>query len=275
MRYDTSPQLISNYQKKEMNATTDNKPQHSAATLTTVLLSRPEFSAKQYVQNLKADWGFEIPATDIGEENGSVVTMIGGMMVSVFMTPVPVEDGKAEREALTNYLWDGAVTAAKEHKAYVTVTVQHNNTDPVVAATLAVKLTASILRQAAATAVLTCGTVMSPRFYSESAASGCEGHRVPVMNLVYFGVSTENEGQTMNGYTFGLSKLGCEEVEILNSLREPQEIFEMLTTAATYMLDYHVKLKNGDTIGLKEGENFAISEGKGQAVDGQSLKIAF
>ena len=153
--------------------------------------------------------------------------------------------------------------------------MQHNNTDPVVAATLAVKLTASILRQAAATAVLTCGTVMSPRFYSGSAASGCEGHRVPVMNLVYFGVYTENEGQTMNGYTFGLSKLGCEEVEILNSLREPQEIFEMLTTAATYMLDYHVKLKNGDTIGLKEGENFAISEGKGQAVDGQSLKIAF
>ena len=65
------------------------------------------------MQNLKADWGFEIPSTNIGEENGSVVTMIGGMMVSVFMTPVPVEDGKAEREALTNYLWDGAVTAAK------------------------------------------------------------------------------------------------------------------------------------------------------------------
>lgn len=244
-------------------------------TVNLVLLARPEFSAKQYVQNLKADWGFEIPETDVGEENGSMVTMIDGMMVYVAMTPLPVEDSRAERQAQTNYLWPEAVENAKAHKAYVSVAVQHHGHEPLDAACLAVKLTSTVLRQAAAMGVLTAGTFMSPEFYSTNAMSDCKQGRRPVMNLVYFGLYPHEDGQSMNGYTFGLAKLGAREVEVIHSLHEPQDIFNLLVNAATYMLDYHVHLKAGDTIGFKEGEAFAITDGPGRAVDGESLKIAY
>ncbi|MCI5851424.1 MAG: DUF4261 domain-containing protein [Sutterellaceae bacterium] len=254
---------------------TETKQKRGPALITTVLLSEPKFSAKQYAQNLRADWGIEIPETDIGEENMSVVTLLRGMMVSVFLDPTPVPDGKAEREAQTNYLWKEAVKTAAAHKARVTVAIQLNGTDPVGAAVLSVKLAASVLRQASASGVMACGTVMSPEFYLQSALEGCAGNRIPIMNLIYFGVYSNDNGSTMNGYTFGMKKLGAEELEILGSLKEPQEIFQMLTTAASYMIDYRVKLRDGDTIGLRPGESFRITESRGQAVDGNSLKIAF
>ncbi|MCG5030984.1 DUF4261 domain-containing protein [Mesosutterella sp. OilRF-GAM-744-9] len=250
-------------------------PKDNPATQTVVLLARPEFSAKQYAQNLKADWGFETEDSDVGEENGSLVTLIDGMMVCVAMTPVPVPDGRAQRQAQTNYLWPEAQETAKAHQAYVTVSVQHNGHEPLDAGCLAVKLTASALKQAAACGVLTAGTFMSPLFYKTNAEADCRRGRVPVMNLVYFGLYPHEDGECMNGYTFGLARLGAREVEVIRSLHEPQDIFNLMVTAATYMLDYHVRLKAGDTIGQKEGESFPITDGPGRAVDGNSLKIAY
>lgn len=257
------------------NVQTEKAAKSVPTTVNLVLLARPEFSAKQYVKNLKADWDMDIPETDVGEENGSVVTMIDGMMVYVALSPLPVEDGRAERQAQTNYLWPEAAENAKAHKAYVSVAVQHHGHEPLDAANLAVKLTSTVLKQAASMGVLTAGTFMSPEFYQTNAESDCRQGLRPVMNLVYFGLYPHEDGESMNGYTFGLAKLGAREVEIIHSLREPQDIFNMLVTAATYMLQYHVHLKDGDTIGRQEGESFAITFGKGRAVDGDSLKIAF
>lgn len=261
---------------ENQTAQTDAQAKKSVpTTVNLVLLARPEFSAKQYVRNLKADWGLDIPDTDVGEENGSMVTMIDGMMACVAMTPLPVEDGRAERQAQTNYLWPEALENARAHKAYVSVAVQHHGHEPLDAATLAVKLTSTALRQAAAMGVLASGTFMSPEFYRTNAESDCRQGRRPVMNLVYFGLYPHEDGQSMNGYTFGLARLGAREVEVIRSLHEPQDIFNLLVNAATYMLDYHVHLKAGDTIGFKEGEAFAITDGPGRAVDGDSLKIAY
>ena len=256
---------------------TETKDEKKAipTTLISVLFARPEFSAEQLRLNYRADWGTEIPKTDVGEENATLMTMIDGMMVSVHITPVPIEDGAAERQAMTNYLWPEAVETAKAHTAYVTVAVQHRGQEPLVAASLAVRFAASLLSQAAASGVLTSGTFMSPEFYRTSALADCRAGRVPVMNLVYFGLYPHEDGQSMNGYTFGLAPLGAREVEVIRSLKEPREIFDMMVAAASFMLDNHVLLKDGGTIGLRAGEAYPVTVGPGRAVSGESFKIGY
>lgn len=52
----------------------------------------------------------------------------------------------------------------------------------------------------------------------------------------------------LNGYTYGMDVFGKEEMEVLNTDAEPEELRDFLASLASYVLACDVTLQDGETI---------------------------
>ena len=98
----------------------------------------------------------------------------------------------------------------------------------------------------------------------------CEGD-LPLFNWLYFGLYQTENG--LNGYTYGMTAFGKEEIEVLESHSSPQDLRNFIFDIAYYVLDGDVTLNDGDTIGFSEEQKLKITRSEGVAVDKDSLKI--
>ncbi len=239
-----------------------------------VLLSDKSWSAKQLISDLRSDWS--IDAEKDGEKSDdSLVFSVDGMTAMASLIPAPVPNGEAADNAQSNYLWKGAVEAAGSHKAHLIVGVIGKETDPMERGKLLVKLVSCCCKQKETIGVYTNGTVFEPRLYC-GFAEMMKKDEIPLFNLVWFGLyRSENGSNGASGYTNGLSAFGKDEMEILDSSRQPSDIRDFLTEITAYVLENDVTLKDGETIGLTEDDKHLITRSKGVAVPGMTLKIEY
>ena len=93
------------------------------------------------------------------------------------------------------------------------------------------------------------------------------------MDWIYIGLYQTEKG--MNGYTYGMTAFGKDEIEVVESAAAPAELHEFLFDIASYVLYDDVLLQDGETSGFTEDEKLPITKSEGEAVEGESLKIAF
>ena len=238
-----------------------------------VLLSRPCWSKEQLLCDLSEKW--DIPARqeeDPTDSKDMLIFQLDNRMVTVSMMPAPIPDGEAETGAENNYLWPDAVKAAREHKAHIMVAVIGEETDLLELGKLYTKVLAACCRQKYATGVYASGVVFEPRFY-EDAADQMKTGVLPIFNWVWFGLYQSESG--LCGYTNGLEQFARDEIEVLNTDAQPEELHNFMMGIASYVLEYDVELHDGETIGFSAQDKHTITRSEGIALPGMTLKVSY
>ena len=237
-----------------------------------VLLSAPDWDAEQFKKDLLEDWGIECEAEADSDDGQSLVFEVEESLVAVSLMPTPVPGEEAERNAANNYLWPEAVEVTETHQAHVMVAILNRGMTAIEVGLLFVKVCATCLRQPSAIGIYTSGTVFQPEFYMDMAGITTEGS-LPLFNWIYFGLYRDENG--MNGYTYGMNMFGKDELEVLGSEADPQQLRDFLYNIADYILSNDVTFQDGETVGYSAEQKLSVTRSKGVAVDGQSLKISF
>ena len=244
-----------------------------------VLLSKAEWDKEQLIRDLREEWGIVDEEPDEGDEDDensddAVVMRVGGMMLIVTLFHGHIPDNEAEINAENNYMWPEAVEVAKTHKAHIMVAVLGEEEKLLERGKLFTKAMAVCCKQKYATGVYTSGVVFEPRFY-EGLADMLKEDELPIFNWVWFGLYRSEGG--LNGYTYGMDVFGKEEMEVLNTDAEPEELRDFLASLASYVLACDVTLQDGETIGFSADDKHTITRSPGVSLpeEQMTLKIGY
>ena len=244
-----------------------------------VLLSKAEWDKEQLIRDLREEWGIVDEEPDDGDEDDensddAVVMRIGNMMLIATLFHGHIPDNEAEINAENNYMWPEAIEAAKAHKAHIMVAVLGEEEKLLERGKLFTKALAVCCKQKYATGIYTSGVVFEPRFY-EGLADMMKEDELPIFNWVWFGLYRREGG--LNGYTYGMDVFGKEEMEVLNTDAEPEELRDFLASLASYVLACDVTLQDGETIGFSADDKHTITRSPGVSLpeEQMTLKIGY
>ena len=252
---------------------------HKGSFAGSVLLSKAEWDKEQLIRDLREEWGIVDEEPDEGDEDDensddAVVMRVGGMMLIVTLFHGHIPDNEAEINAENNYMWPEAVEVAKAHKAHIMVAVLGEEEKLLERGKLFTKAMAVCCKQKYATGVYTSGVVFEPRFY-EGLADMLKEDELPIFNWVWFGLYRSEGG--LNGYTYGMDVFGKEEMEVLNTDAEPEDLRDFLASLASYVLACDVTLQDGETIGFSADDKHTITRSPGVSLpeEQMTLKIGY
>lgn len=243
-----------------------------------VLLKEPVWDKEAFLKQLKDDWQIEDEGVEADESEDKeeyedmVIVSHNGAMISVALMAAPVPNGEAEFHAKCNYTWKEAEETVKKHKANLIVAVMGNAVSAMEAGEMLVKTNVSLCRQGGVIGIYANETVYQPELYLDFARI-FEKDGFPIFNLVWFGMYKRNKG--ICAYTCGMRDFGYDEMEIIDSSVDSQELFEFISDIANYVISEEVILRDGETIGFSEDQKLPISKSAGVAVEGESLKIVY
>ena len=217
---------------------------------------------------LKEDWDIEF---EDEVKDGALVFSVEDMMVECSLMPNPVPNDEAVDAARRNILWKDGAECVKKHGAHVMMAVM-NKFDPLDQQELFAKVASCLLKLKNAIGIYKAPTVYEKDFYINFAKSIAEGE-TPMPIYVYVGMYKENDG--ICAFTSGLRYFGKEEIEVLNSSYEPNDVLSFMYTICEYVVIEDIELKDGETIGFTEDQKLPISISKGVSVPGDTVKIGF
>ena len=274
-----APAVIQECQKeiaKRAEAEAEDESDHTGVFTGFVLLSKGEWDKEQFIRDMKEKWDIAVEEYDESEEKGddALVFEVGDMFAAVSLATYPIPGGEAELNAENNYMWPDAVKIAREHCAHLMVAVLGKEDDLLEKGKLFTKLVAACCRQRYATGVYTSGVVFEPRFY-EGLADMIKEDELPIFNWIWFGLYRSEGG--LNGYTYGMDVFGKEEMEVLNTDAEPEELRDFLASLASYVLACDVTLQDGETIGFSADDKHTINRSPGVSLpeEQMTLKIGY
>ena len=257
----------------------EEETDHKGSFAGSVLLSKAEWDKEQLIRDLREEWGIVDEEPDEGDEDvensdDAVVMRVGGMMLIVTLFHGHIPNNEAEINAENNYMWPEAVEVAKAHKAHIMVAVLGEEEKLLERGKLFTKVMAVCCKQKYATGVYTSGVVFEPRFY-EGLADMIKEDELPIFNWVWFGLYRSEGG--LNGYTYGMDVFGKEEMEVLNTDAEPEELRDFLASLASYVLACDVTLQDGETIGFSADDKHTITRSPGVSLpeEQMTLKIGY
>ena len=272
-----APAVIRQCQEEiDRRAEDEDGSDHKGVFTGFVLLSKGEWDKAQFIQDMKEKWDIPVDEYDASEEkdDDALVFEVGDMLGAVSLSTSPIPGGEAEANAENNYMWEDAVKIAREHRAHIMVAVLGKEKDLLEKGKLFTKMLAACCRQKYATGVYTSGVVFEPRFY-EGFADMLKEDELPIFNWIWFGLYLNENG--MNGYTYGMDVFGKDEMEVLGTDANPNQLRDFLASLVSYVLENDVELHDGETIGFAADDKHAITRSPGVSLpeDQMTLKISW
>lgn len=252
-----------------------------------VLLKEAKWSADEFEKAFEAEWGIELKAKEENEGSAGTaeqehtkddMTRVylveqggNGIMLAMSCMDFPVPQEEAEWHAQFNYMWKDAVEAAKSHKAHIMVSILGAKT-PQDGGVLYTKVITTLCRQENTIGVYANEVVYEPKFFI-AGSEMLQSSDLPLLNLVWFGLARSEKG--VSAYTCGLANFGKDEMEILDSDKQPSELRDFLLNTAAYVITEDVLLHDGETLGYTNEQRLKLVKSEGVNVSGESLKIMF
>ena len=272
-----APAVIRQCQEEiDRRAEDEDGSDHKGVFTGFVLLSKGEWDKAQFIQDMKEKWDIPVDEYDAseGKDDDALVFEVGDMLAAVSLSTSPIPGGEAEANAENNYMWEDAVKIAREHRAHIMVAVLGKEKDLLEKGKLFTKMLAACCRQKYATGVYTSGVVFEPRFY-EGFANMMKDDELPIFNWIWFGLYRNENG--MNGYTYGMDVFGKDEMEVLGTDANPNQLRDFLASLVSYVLENDIELQDGETIGFSADDKHAITRSPGVSLpeDQMTLKISW
>lgn len=258
--------------EKEKNDQNEQEESRGSGSLGFALYSDANFDWPRFRHYLKEDWGIEFQEEP---KDGAVVFRVGDMMAACSLMPNPVPNGEAEACAKNNVLWPKGSEETAKHKAHLLVAVMDRER-PLEQSLLLCKLASCAMKLKNAIGFYHNPTVYEKEFYVKNAEVMKDGD-LPMPIMIHAGMylSQAAGGSVLSGFTYGLRRFGKEEIEVLGSRAQPQELFGFLMSVAEYVIGEDITLRDGETIGFSEDEKLPITLSDAVSFKGQSLKIGF
>ncbi len=217
---------------------------------------------------------WQLDAEGAEPDKDADVLTIDGYMVAIAYVPFRIPGDEVARAAAYNYFWENGVEAAPRHKAHILLTILKAGKDPILENILFTKVADAVLRTTPSSGIyLGARTLVLPKaFYLSNAESLLDGD-LPLLNWIYFGLRQEKGKYSV--YTYGMQDFGKQNMEILDSRHELEDLHAMMYNMTHYVLVSDVTLKHGETIGVSAEQKLKITLSKGKFLNEQTLKIAY
>ena len=140
---------------------------------------------------------------------------------------------------------------ASTHLAYLALAVVAEEATLVENARTAMKILGSLTRQPNVSAINSAGRLFEPeRFRSDVLTMQHSETAFPIFNIVFFGLWQREEDAPLSGYTLGLDRFACPDLEILESPDAPAVIRAQMIAAAMVQITRGAALKDGEVLTL-------------------------
>jgi len=241
-----------------------------------ILLSMPLFKngdcyqLKSVIDHLKTFWGATV--TDLSGDDGSASFYINGEMVGLAYMAVPVPWGDIQGTAQYAYNWMTAEEELKDHTGHAIVSVMAGEKSPLERFRILSMLLYSVVLTSNSVGIYQGGeSLLIQRELYLKVAEDLKQDEIPVPAWIYIGLrKTENRN---SAYTYGLTNFRKQEIEVLNSNMEFEELHDLLSNIASYVIKSDITFKNGETLGYTQEQKIRITSSKGKFVDGQTFKL--
>ena len=273
--------FLKEYWKRMANSEEERNERMENATnfMGFVLFKEPVFDSEEFEKSFSEEWGITLceGKDDMGENSDedsdvdSRVYEVDSMLLVLGYMGFPVPEGEAEANAQFNYMWPDAVSVTQTHKAHLLVTIMGEGSIEE-KGKLYTKAVTTLCRQENTLGVYENEVVYEPKMFAAMSEIMQDGS-LPIFNLVWFGLSRSEDG--VSAYSCGLKCFGKDELEIVNSSKQPSELRDMLINIVDYVISQDVYLHDGETIGLTAEQRLKITKSEGVNVEGESLKIAY
>ena len=225
-----------------------------------ILLREPRFDAVDKLKKALEAEGGEFPAVQVKRKDNTISFHLGEdkIVVSSMDAAVPWADLKGPCRAA--WYWPEAARELRSHEAHLLAVVVPGTPDHKAAAIKLTKVAAALVASSPAVGVFWggSGTVHAPGPFHQTA-SALAPDRLPIEIWVGFGLIPEGD-ETHSVFTSGLEDFGLQEIEIHNSQRDPQFLYERLFDVVHYVLRKDVILHDGETIGITDTERITIQQ---------------
>lgn len=259
--------LFDIFQKKDLSA---GKPESK------ILLAMPMFNNGETYQlddvitNLKSFW--DLPITELEGNNSVAVFKVDGEMVALAYMPVQIPWGDIEGTAQYAYNWPNAIQELKDHNGHAIVSVMAGNKTTIERFRILSKVLCAILSTSKAIGVYQGNqSLLIPKSQYLDNINELKEDGTPVTLWVYLGLRKSDKGNNL--YTYGLTEFGKQEIEIVNSKLDLEELYDYIANIVAYVIGSDVTFKSGETIGYTADQKIQIKSSKGVFVDGESLKL--
>ena len=204
---------------------------------------------------------------DVEDSVQDLMLYVPGAMVTVSFMNEPIPEGETERAAM-HAEWEGAQSAASEHKAHLMIAVLPDIMSAHDAGSLYCRILSATLEDDAVLAVYTSGTILEPIQFCHNTAKS--DNALPLDNLIFVGTYVR-DGR-MCGYTTGLDAFGKDELEILDCVESTDMIRRVLRTCADKMIQENKNAAWYITLDV-DGTQWEGRRKDGVMVEGHSLQL--
>lgn len=171
--------------------------------------------------------------------------------------PIPTED--LELPVLTAWYWPEAAQAVEEHRAFAMVALPTPMSDSLEKTALVTELAASLAKTSDAVAVLwsKANLIHEPEAFFKSAQ-----HIGPDVYPIELWVGFHAEPEPDDSITFftrGMLNFGLPEIEVYNSHRDLQFIYERVFNIAHFLFERGPVIRDGETVGTNDEERFLVT----------------
>lgn len=222
------------------------------------------------IKHLHEAWGYEIEGTDYSDTT-AVLTVNGTLFAIAFM-PVAVPQEDIAYSAQFAYNWQSVLEDIEEVDGHAIVSVLNGSLDLVERQVLLSRILYSIIATSTCIGVYQGSqTLLISRQQYLDAYEEIKGGEVVVPLCIYIGLRTTEEGNSI--YTYGLKAFDKQELEVVNSPLELEELYSFFTNICSYVIGSNVVFKHGETLGYTAEQKIQITASKGVFLEGETLKL--
>jgi len=244
------------------------KPSEQLVVSGTVLLQEkkvPDYKA--LIATFKTTWKLKVDSVNIADKT-IVFNTSGGATVMIAYLEYPAATDEIGAAARLSWLWKTAAEETSKHQAQVVISV-------IGPANRSLDLHKIFTQAAAATLELTRSPgiflegqylLLSNGYYTAAARNMVQNQSIPLYCWVYFGRPGAG-----NGFTYGLTEFGLEELEIVNSTHAEIEVHAMLYDAAISIVKYGTRFQDGQTLTTEEGDKSVVHLVKGTYLEDKKV----
>ena len=263
----------------------DNQTNPPAAELKApedrLLLAMPMFEQGQrysidaLMEHLQQHWGYTLDKPEHDNTDQATVFSINGCtcIVAFIAAAIPAED--IEHCAQFAYSWQTVLEDIGTVDGHAIVSVGAGDMDIVDRHLLFARILYSMMATPPSCVGIYQGnqTLLISRerylgFYQEIQQADIAA-LIPFW--VYIGWQVNEHGSSI--YTYGLNDFGKQELEVVNSALELDELYPFLLNVCAYLIQADVELQDGETLGYSADQKIDIVASAGVFLEGETLKL--
>lgn len=236
-----------------------------------IFTDNKNYNLTKVIEHLKSFWGLTVSGLS-GNDNTTVFD-IDGQSIALASMPDAIPEDELDDVINYTYLWKDARKALKAQTSHAIVSLLGNDRSHVERHMIFSKLLCSILMTTPECLAIYQGqeSLLLQRDFYLSCVDDLLHRRIPVPAWIYIGIRNTEHG--FDAYTFGMTTFDKNEIEILNTPIDPENLYMLILNIASYCIGSDVNFKDGETFDISESVKMNISVSKGVYLEENTVKV--